>query len=254
MPPTVVLVHGNPETAAIWEPLVAELGLEDVVRLSPPGFGVPLPEDFPATLDAYQDWLVASLERLGRPVHLVGHDLGGLFVVGVAMTRPDLLHSWASDVVGLFEPDYVWHGLAQKWQSAEEGEQHVAAFLGGTPDDKVARLGPLGLSESVVRAMAPLQNADMRRALLGVYRSATQPALAHRGRDLAAAARRPGLHVIATADSAVGSAELRQRASDRAGAVTAILDGLGHWWMQGDPARSAAVLKNFWRLVEGRLL
>ena len=42
---TVVLVHGNPETDAIWGPLVDALGRKDVVRLSPPGFGAPLPDD-----------------------------------------------------------------------------------------------------------------------------------------------------------------------------------------------------------------
>ena len=31
---TVVLVHGNPETDAVWSPLVAELEGTDVVRLS----------------------------------------------------------------------------------------------------------------------------------------------------------------------------------------------------------------------------
>ena len=41
---TVVLVHGNPETDAIWGPLVDALGRDDVVRLSPPGFGAPLPD------------------------------------------------------------------------------------------------------------------------------------------------------------------------------------------------------------------
>ena len=34
---TVVLVHGNPETEAIWGPLVDALGRDDVVRLSPAG-------------------------------------------------------------------------------------------------------------------------------------------------------------------------------------------------------------------------
>lgn len=38
-----VFVHGNPETDAVWTPLLAELGRDDVVRLSPPGFGAPLP-------------------------------------------------------------------------------------------------------------------------------------------------------------------------------------------------------------------
>ena len=40
---TVVLVHGNPETDAIWGPLVEALARKDVVRLSPPGFGAPYP-------------------------------------------------------------------------------------------------------------------------------------------------------------------------------------------------------------------
>ena len=39
---TLVLVHGNPETDALWDPLVDALGRTDVVRLSPPGFGAPL--------------------------------------------------------------------------------------------------------------------------------------------------------------------------------------------------------------------
>jgi pimeloyl-ACP methyl ester carboxylesterase len=26
------------------------------------------------------------------------------------MSRPDLVRSWVSDVIGLFDPDYVWHG------------------------------------------------------------------------------------------------------------------------------------------------
>ena len=67
---TVVLVHGNPETEAIWGPLVDALGRDDVVRLSPPGFGAPLPDDFPATYLAYRDWLEGELEGIdatGRP-------------------------------------------------------------------------------------------------------------------------------------------------------------------------------------------
>ncbi len=49
-------------------PLVDALGREDVVRLSPPGFGAPLPDDFPATYLAYRDWLE------GETGPEVGHD------------------------------------------------------------------------------------------------------------------------------------------------------------------------------------
>ena len=47
---TVVLVHGNPETDAVWGPLVRELRRDDVVLLSPPGFGAPAPQGWGATV------------------------------------------------------------------------------------------------------------------------------------------------------------------------------------------------------------
>ena len=34
-----VFVHGNPESSAIWNLLIPELDRQDVVLLSPPGFG-----------------------------------------------------------------------------------------------------------------------------------------------------------------------------------------------------------------------
>jgi hypothetical protein len=86
----------------------------------------------------------------------------------------------------------------------------------------------------------------MGRAILLLYRSARQPALAEAGRALAHAAARPGLSLLATEDAYLGPNELRCRAADRAGAWTEVLDGLGHWWMVQDPVRSAAVLTHFW--------
>ena len=36
-----VFVHGNPETADIWDLLIPKLNRDDVITLSPPGFGAP---------------------------------------------------------------------------------------------------------------------------------------------------------------------------------------------------------------------
>lgn len=243
---TVVLVHGNPETDAIWGPLVDALGRDDVVPLSPPGFGAPLPDDFAATYLDYRDWLERELERFGQPVDLVGHDWGGGHVVNVAMDRPDLLRSWASDVVGLFDADYVWHDLAQVWQTPVAGEELVDAMMGGTVEDRTAQMADLGLPPDIAKSLAEAQGPEMGRAILQLYRSATQPVLAEAGRGLETATARPGLSVLATEDPYVGSDDMRRRAAQRAGARTEVLQGLGHWWMVQDPARAAQVLTRFW--------
>jgi pimeloyl-ACP methyl ester carboxylesterase len=245
---TVVLVHGNPETEALWDPLSERLtarGYDDQVRLSPPGFGAPVPPGWTATVDEYRDWLVAELEGIGRPVDLVGHDWGGGHVLNVAMTRPDLLRSWCSDVVGIFDPDYVWHDLAQDWQTPGVGEAAIEERL-DTPVEKVAAdLAERGMAPEVAQRIAPAFDATMGECILALYRSAAQPVLAELGAGLEAAAARPGLSVVATEDHFVGTVEQRHRAAVRAGAREEVLDGLGHWWMTQDPDRGAAVLARF---------
>jgi pimeloyl-ACP methyl ester carboxylesterase len=247
---TVVLVHGNPETDAIWGPLVDALGRDDVMRLSPPGFGAPLPDDFPATLLAYRDWLEDQLQNLDQPIDLVGHDWGGGHVVNLVMHRPELVRSWASDAVGLFDRDYVWHDLAQVWQTPGDGELHVETMLGGTVDDRAAQMAALGIPIDIATSIAAAQGPQMGRAILLLYRSASQPAMAEAGRALEIARIRPGLALLATEDPYIGSAETRRRAAEEAGADTAVLDGLGHWWMVQDPARGAAALTRFWESLD----
>jgi pimeloyl-ACP methyl ester carboxylesterase len=56
---TIVLVHGNPETDAIWDDLVPHLRNGDVVRLSPPGFGSAIPSSFDWNFTT--NWLRPSL-------------------------------------------------------------------------------------------------------------------------------------------------------------------------------------------------
>lgn len=248
---TTVFVHGNPETAAVWGPLLAELGRDDVVCLSPPGFGAPLPAGFGATVGEYREWLVGELEAFDGPVDLVGHDWGGGHVVNVAMTRPDLLRSWATDIVGVFDPDYVWHPLALTWQQPGDGEALVDAMMGGAVADRAARLVERGITAAVAEQLAAAQGPEMGRAILALYRSAAQPVMAELGGGLEAAAQRPGLSILATEDVMVGSDDMRRRCADRAGARTEVLDGLGHWWMVQDPARGAAVLRGFWAGLRG---
>jgi pimeloyl-ACP methyl ester carboxylesterase len=241
---TVVLVHGNPETAAIWDPLRAELGRDDVIALSPPGFGAPVPEGFAATSDDYLAWLVRELERIDAPIDLIGHDWGGGHVQRVAATRPDLIRSWCSDIVGVADPEYVWHDMAQLWQSPD-GEAAVQAMAALPVDDRVAAFVGVGMTPDAARSCAEAAGDDMGRCILALYRSAAQPAMAGWGRELEAAERRPALAIVATEDPYTGGEVMHRRAAARFGAEVVLLEGLGHWWMLQDPARGAAVLGGF---------
>ena len=50
-----VFVHGVPDTQRVWDGVISRLKRKDVVALSLPGFGCPVPAGFSATKEAYVD-------------------------------------------------------------------------------------------------------------------------------------------------------------------------------------------------------
>jgi pimeloyl-ACP methyl ester carboxylesterase len=241
-----VFVHGNPETAAIWGPLLSELQHPDTVILSPPGFGAPVPDGFGATADEYAAWLASELEQQAAPIDLVGHDWGGGHVIRIAMERPDLIRSWVTDIAGCFAPDYVWHDLAQVWQTPGAGEELVAAMSSPSVVDRASRFEALGMTPDIAHAVAEANDDAMGRCILSLYRSAAQPAMARLGQALGAAAARPGLMIIPTEDGYTGGEARARWSAGQANAKPAVLPGLGHWWMIQDPAAGTAALRKFW--------
>lgn len=241
-----MFVHGNPETVAIWGPLLAELRHPDTVTLSPPGFGSPVPDGFGATADEYVAWLASELEHQEAPIDLVGHDWGGGHVMRIAMERPDLIRSWSMDIAGCFAPDYVWHDLAQVWQTPGAGEEFVAGMTSLSVPDRASMYESRGMTPAIARSVAEASDDAMGRCILSLYRSAAQPAMARLGAGLAAAADRPGLVIIPTDDEFTGGEARARWSAGHAAANVAVLQGLGHWWMIQDPVAGASALKEFW--------
>ena len=242
---TIVLVHGNPETEAIWDDLVPHLRFDEVVRLSPPGFGCPIPPGFECSTDAYRDWLAGELGKLTQPIDLVGHDWGGGHVTRIAMERPDLIRSWTSDILGCFDPDYVWHDMAQAWQTADVGEQAVVQMVSVPAEARAQRYESLGMTSAIAQKVAAGADSEMGRAILALYRSAAQPVMRDLGTGLTRAAAKPGLALIATEDSYCGGERLARRSGERAGAKVAVLAGVGHWWMCQQPKQGADAINAF---------
>ena len=241
----LVLVHGNPETAAIWDELIPHLNADSVLTLTPPGFGAPLPNNFDATSDGYLNWLVGELQNIDGPVDLVGHDWGGGHVVRLACERPDLIRSWTTDIIGVFTPEYVWHDNAQIWQTPGAGEEAVAAMANTPAEATAQRFESLGMTKSIAEQVAPWINADMAQCILSLYRSAAQPALGNMFDGLARAAEKPGLALVATDDPYVGGEVLGRKAAAQAQAQVGIIDGEGHWWMCTNPEKGAQIINDF---------
>jgi len=244
-----VLVHGVPETRALWHTLIGELekrGIGDVTLLSPPGFGAPVPVGWEPTQANYTAWLVDELESLGGDVDLVGHDWGAGHTLGVLAARPDLLRSWASDCAGLIHPDYVWHDLAQVWQTAEAGEQAVATIIGAGLAERIEALTGLGVPSDIASEIAPDQNGEMARCILALYRSAAQPAMHELGQRLLSTEQRPGLVIVPTEDPFAGTSEMAEEAARGLGARSLTLEGHSHWWMFEGAAAVADALVTHW--------
>lgn len=243
---TVVFVHGVPETAAVWDPLLAELGRDDVMTLSPPGFGAPVPHGFEPTSDGYRDWLVAELEQLDRPVDLVGHDWGGGHAMRAATARPDLVRKLVTDIAGTADAQYEWHDMAKVWQTPGDGEAVVRAMATTPADDRVARFTAVGMTEAAARSCAEAGGEAMGACILALYRSAVQPNMTVWGDRFADLTERPEtLVVVAHDDHYTGGPDMARRVAEKWGASVAELDGLGHWWMMQDPVRSAEMLRSF---------
>jgi len=147
--------------------------------------------------------------------------------------------------MGCFDPEYVWHDMAQAWQKPDIGEQAVAQMLGAPAEARAQRYESLGVTPVIAGKVTAAANPDMGRAILALYRSAAQPVMRDLGAGLPRAAAKPGLAVIATEDFFCGGETLARRSAERAGASVAILKGAGHWWMCQQPKQGAEAINAF---------
>ena len=252
MSTTKVFVHGNPETSAVWSLLVAELqkrGVENIVLLTPPGFGASTPAGWGGTMREYRNWLIAELEAIGGDIDLVGHDWGAGHVFGVLAERPDIARTWAADCAGLMHADYQWHDAAQGWQAPELGEQMVAGMVAMPDDQFVDAFSGLGMTREIAAEVKSHINDEMARCILALYRDAAQPALVPIGKQFAAVQPKNGLVIIAEEDHYAGTLETMTSVANSVGAEVAVLTGVGHWWMCQRPDLGADMLMAHWASI-----
>jgi pimeloyl-ACP methyl ester carboxylesterase len=242
-----LLVHGNPDTSRLWEdvlPHLRDYG-EEVVAVDLPGFAAPVLDGFPATKEAYVDWLVGRLEDLAAdgPVDLVGHDWGSLLVQRIASIRPDLLRSVTAGGAAV-DVEYPWHDIAQIWQTPGEGERYMAQEL--TDAVGVPYLVENGVPERFAQHNAWLTPGN-KACILALYRSAI-----HIGREW-----QPDLERVAVPAMVIWGREdpyvalnWGERLAERMKAELVVLE-CGHWWPYERPEETAAALLSRWTSARG---
>jgi pimeloyl-ACP methyl ester carboxylesterase len=234
------LVHGNPDSSRLWRRVVENLGgyEGEIVAADLPGFADPAPEGFPATKEAYVDWIVEQLEGLGGGVDLVGHDWGSLLVQRVASVRPDLLASVACGGAAV-DTEYPWHPLAQVWQTPGEGEKYMEEEL--TPEFGIAHLVENGVPKEDAERNIWLSDYG-KDSILKIYRSAV-----HIGAEWQPDLERvevPAMVIWGRTDPYV-PLEFGERLAARMKAELVVLE-CGHWWPFERPRETAEALLRHW--------
>ncbi|MCS3729426.1 alpha/beta fold hydrolase [Bradyrhizobium betae] len=239
-----ILLHGVPNTPAIWRPLIDRLG-EPVTAPCLPGFCGPAPHGFDCTKDAYAQWLIRLLEsryESDGPVDLVGHDWGALLALRAASLRPDLIRSWAICGAAI-DPVYRGHVVARLWNTPGLGEL-VMAISSTTAMERSFRRG--GLPAELARQEASAWSPQMRRAILALYRSADglrfEGDWIDRLRDLPDR----GLVVWGANDPYV-SVAVAERFAQRHACKLRIEADAGHWQIVERAPAIAEVLVAHWR-------
>jgi pimeloyl-ACP methyl ester carboxylesterase len=237
---TAVFVHGVPDTHRVWDPVLEHIERRDVLAVDLPGFDSPVPAGFGATKEEYVAWLIAELEKLEGPSDLVGQDWGAILVARVASIRPDLVRTLACGGAAL-SSEYVWHDMAQQWQTPGAGEAVMQAM---TPPVIGPALAAAGVPEAYANEAAQHVDATMKDCILKLYRSAVTV-----GRewepDLAKVTS-PALVLWGEHDP-YGAASFADKLGEKTRASKVVKFDCGHWWQLQKPADVAHEIQEFWQ-------
>jgi pimeloyl-ACP methyl ester carboxylesterase len=237
------LVHGVPDTHHLWDGVRQHFSRTDVIAPDMPGFDRDASSVFGFSKENYLDWLIAEVEKEGEPVDIVGHDWGALLVERLVSVRPDLVRTWAAGA-GAIDENYVWHPIAQMWQTPGVGENVMQTM---TPEAIIPTFVNDGMPEAIAREITERIDDRMKAAILPLYRSAVNV-----GKEWGPAldgVSRPGLLIWGEKDQYMPT-DFAKRMAERTGAKLVVLPG-GHWWPAQFPRETAEALEAHWATAAG---
>ena len=244
--PPVVLVHGVPTHSEDWMPILERLR-GPAIAIDLPGFGRsdrPPAEVFDYTMEGYARFFTRFLARMGIGEHsLAVHDWGSVALVA-AQGWPERIRRVALiNALPLF-PGYRWHRTARIWRTPLLGE--LSTLIRSRRGLDLALRESRGDWSRHEPAFVDLIEKHLDpgtvRAILSLYRSAPEEALAAAGRGLASLGA-PALVVWGMRDRYLPARFGRAWAGRLPNAELLELPDAGHWPWRDDPSSIEPVVR-----------
>lgn len=240
----MLLLHGNPDTSAMWQPLIAHLDTRyRCVAPDLPGFGRsagPVPAT-DVSLDGMAEWVDAVVTRLQlpTPLTLVVHDFGGVYGLAWATRHPEKVkHLVITNT--LFHSDYHWHFWARIWRAPLLGELSMALLAVPVVGWQLLRLsmalGSKSLSTAQMHEAYAALGPATRKMVLHLYRTSDPENFVGWEDQMLIATSQINTQVIWGGHDPYIETRYAQRFGAR---QVDVLDDAGHWVAAEAPAATA---------------
>ncbi|MEL7059580.1 MAG: alpha/beta hydrolase [Acidobacteriota bacterium] len=238
----ILALHGNPDSAQLWRPFADRAPDRLLIAPDLPGLARSRrPAGLNYRLDEMVAWLDGVLNATGTagPLHLIGHDFGGVFLGAWAVAHPERVRS-ATLVDTIFHPEYRWHAWARVWRTPILGEVSMLAMNAPLFHRELRRGGP-GLTRAWRNEAWRQVTPEAKGNVLALYRATDPDVFRPQVEALRAVMRsRPSLTVWGADDPYIDPSWAHRYGARRA----VVLEACGHWPPVERPdAFAAAVLE-----------
>lgn len=271
--PTVLLLHGFPDTQAMWDPVATRLADDHGMRVVTYDVRGAGESSAPTSREGYRterlvDDLVAVMDQLApaEPVHLVGHDWGSVQLWDAVTAEADdpRLRGRIASFTSISGPslDHVAHFVRKGWEERDwpallrqAGRSwYVSAFLLPVLPELMWQRGAPLLRRQLVAAERLGDDAHWGPTLgqdgangVNLYRANMPRRMAHPG---AGRTRVPVQVLIPRHDAFITPAVFDDLASFAPDSSTVEIDG-GHWVARQQPERVARLIAEHVRAHDG---
>jgi pimeloyl-ACP methyl ester carboxylesterase len=228
----VLYLHGVPTGSWEWLPFLERIG---GVAPDLPGFGRSAkPGNFDYSLPGYERFLESFTAAVGLDrLTLVVHDWGGGLGLAFAQRFPERIERLLMFSSVPLLPGYRWHRIARVWRTRSLGEifMGLSSKWGFKQLSKESNVTPGPLPSEFIERLWEGWDHGTQRAILRLYRSAPEEALARAGERLGEI-RCPTLILWPKRDPYTPERFGAAYAEALGGDVTLELVDAGHWsWL-----------------------